>query len=176
MLSYARSYKGNITYKKSDAENTGLKKASINLIIIAQAFHWFNINSAVNEFLKIIKPGGSMCAFWNVREETPFSQEYKKLILKYSKDYKKIPSAKETILAIKKFPGITNIKTISYPYFQKFDLKGLIGRAYSTSYIVYGVDDHQKFKDALNAIFKKYELEGRVEFKYQSLAILWKFS
>ncbi len=38
------------------AEKTSLDNESVDVIIVGQAFHWFNINEAKSEFLRILKP------------------------------------------------------------------------------------------------------------------------
>jgi SAM-dependent methyltransferase len=40
------------------AENTGLADASVDMIAIGRALHWFNIDAALPEFHRILKPGG----------------------------------------------------------------------------------------------------------------------
>jgi ubiquinone/menaquinone biosynthesis C-methylase UbiE len=47
------------------AEATGLETASIDLIVVGQALHWFNPVRAGAEFARIIKPGGWLAAVEN---------------------------------------------------------------------------------------------------------------
>ncbi len=49
-----------IKYHVSSAENSNLKNESIDLINVAAAIHWFDINSFNAEALRVIRPGGIM--------------------------------------------------------------------------------------------------------------------
>lgn len=162
-------------YQKGDSEHTTLPDNSIDLVISAQAFHWFHIPKTLKEFKRILIPGGFCCAFWNVREDVPIANEYKKILKKYSTDYEKTPKALDTINAMKQDQNITNVKEAAFLTSQKLDLDGLIGRAYSTSYVAKGVKDRKGFKQALAELFKKYQIGERVKFPYKTVAICWQF-
>ena len=74
------------------AENTNLADSSIDFVIAAQAFHWFDADKTRDEFRRILKPGGYVALIWNERQldTTEFLREYEKLLLKYAKDYEKV--------------------------------------------------------------------------------------
>jgi SAM-dependent methyltransferase len=67
------------------AESTGLDPASFDLATAAQAFHWFDKPAALAEMARIVRPGGGIALFWNVREETrsPFVADYHELLERY---------------------------------------------------------------------------------------------
>jgi SAM-dependent methyltransferase len=64
------------------AEATGLSPASADLATAAQAFHWFDHAAAVAEMARIIRPGGGVALFWNVRdaERSSFVADYHALL------------------------------------------------------------------------------------------------
>ena len=70
------------------AEATGLAPASADLATAAQAFHWFDKDAALTEIARIVRPGGGLALFWNVRDETrsPFVAEYHALLERYVGD------------------------------------------------------------------------------------------
>lgn len=175
MLADAIKRGGAASYQKGDAQDSGLQNESVDLVISAQAFHWFDIRQTMTELRRIVRPNGFCCAFWNVREGTPFVKDYEHLLKQYSNDYQKTPKASETINIIKNFPIIKSAKEAQFPNSQEFDLAGLIGRAYSTSYVAHGVKDHDNFKQALADLFGKYQSQGKVTVVYKTLAICWKF-
>lgn len=45
------------------AENPSIRNASVDLITVAQAFHWFQQDEFFAEALHVLKPGGVL-AFW----------------------------------------------------------------------------------------------------------------
>jgi ubiquinone/menaquinone biosynthesis C-methylase UbiE len=53
----------NITYKKESAEQSSLADASVDLITIAQAIHWFHFQSFYKEVKRVAKPNAIIAAF-----------------------------------------------------------------------------------------------------------------
>jgi len=49
------------------AEATTLREQSIDLVTAAQAFHWFEVDAARRECLRILKPHGQVALIWNDR-------------------------------------------------------------------------------------------------------------
>ena len=47
------------------AEATGLPDDSVDLITVAQAFHWLDAEEFKREALRILRPGGSVAIVWN---------------------------------------------------------------------------------------------------------------
>ncbi len=52
------------------AERIPLAPNSMDTLIAAQAFHWFDGPSAIAEFARVLKPGGTLCLIWNARDES----------------------------------------------------------------------------------------------------------
>ena len=52
------------------AEATGLGSGSLGAIVCAQAFHWFSSRATLDEFARVLKPGGRLGLVWNVRDES----------------------------------------------------------------------------------------------------------
>lgn len=52
-----------ITYRHSEAEDSGLADASVDLVTVAQALHWFNLKSFYPEVKRVLRPGG-VIAVW----------------------------------------------------------------------------------------------------------------
>jgi SAM-dependent methyltransferase len=56
------------------AEATGLADRCAAAVTVAQAFHWFDGPAALTEIHRILRPGGSLALFWNVRDFANLTQ------------------------------------------------------------------------------------------------------
>src|SRR5262245_51679315 len=73
------------------AENTSLEQESVDVVIAAQAFHWFDVPAARQEFSRILKPPARVVLLWNtLRTDTPFLSDYEELLQRYSVDYSQV--------------------------------------------------------------------------------------
>jgi len=52
------------------AENIPLDDASVDVVVCAQAFHWFANQATLSEIHRVLRPGGRLGLIWNVRDET----------------------------------------------------------------------------------------------------------
>ena len=71
------------------AEATQLPEASVDLVLAAQAFHWFEPQATGLEWRRILKPPGWVVLLWNARRLTgsPFLEGYERLLLEFATDY-----------------------------------------------------------------------------------------
>ena len=59
-----------VTVVDGTAEDTGLDDNSVDTVVAAQAFHWFDHDAALAEIERILRPDGFVVCVWNVRDET----------------------------------------------------------------------------------------------------------
>ncbi|MHB8893226.1 MAG: class I SAM-dependent methyltransferase, partial [Candidatus Limnocylindrales bacterium] len=52
------------------AEDIPLPAASVDAVVVAQAFHWFDAVRALSEIHRVLRPGGSLVLIWNLRDES----------------------------------------------------------------------------------------------------------
>lgn len=52
------------------AESIPLPDESVDVVTVAQAFHWFRFDEALAEIARVLQPGGSLALLWNRRDES----------------------------------------------------------------------------------------------------------
>lgn len=154
---------------KGTAEATTLDAGSIDLVVAAQAFHWFDRDRARAELARILAPNGVCALVWNDRRvDPPFLGEYEDALLRLGIDYAKVRHqnvSDEVIRAWFRNPCTHE----SVPNHQDFDRDGLIGRALSSSYVPKrGQPNHDELMAELDRIFTAYAENGRVRFAYDT--------
>lgn len=150
------------------AEQTGLADDSVNLVTVAQAYHWFDPEPTTTEFLRILKPGGTICLLWNLRDnQSDWMRDYEQLLIDFGTDYLTV-APEHTITAITHF----NQRPLSKAYFanqQRLNRQQLTSRLLSCSYIP--SEDHPDFQammDRLESIYQRHQQNGWVTFLYQT--------
>lgn len=152
------------------SSETTLGDASIDVVMAAQAFHWFDPVPTGREFRRILKPGGWVALMWNERQldTTPFLVEYEKLLLKFANDYTKVrhDNINETTLG-EFFQG--EFHTATFANKQVLDFEGIKGRVSSSSYMPSGKDPkHSTMVKELQTLFDKHAENDRISVFYDT--------
>jgi SAM-dependent methyltransferase len=166
----AERYAGRFVSVDGRAEATGLDDRSVDLVFAAQAFHWFDHEACRREFLRILRPEGSVALVWNDRstDGSPFLVAYEALLREHSVDYEKV-SHRDTISGdvLRTFFRPAGYRALSFDSFQDFDRDGLIGRARSSSYVPGpSHPGYARFFSELERIYETYAVNGIVRFEY----------
>ncbi len=152
------------------AEATGLPDASVDLVIAAQAFHWFNAVAARKEFARITGGDHDCALIWNTRrlESTPFLRDYEGLLHRFGTDYAQIQQRTVDPARLDAFFDRA-YETHRLYNEQRFDLDGLRGRVLSSSYTP-GPDhpQHGPMLAALDQLFATHQHDGVVTFEYDT--------
>lgn len=154
------------------AEATTLPDKSMDLITAGQAFHWFDCGKARQEFLRILKPQGWIALIWNDRNISahPFFKAYEQLLKTYATDYEAVGHKHTDTELFGSFFGAGAFKVATFPNEQVFDYEGLQGRLLSSSYAPEpGHPKHVPMLEELSAIFKQYQMNGKVTFQYDTV-------
>lgn len=154
------------------AEKTGLESNSVDVVICAQAFHWFNNDAFKNECKRILKPNGHVVLMWNDRRttSTDFLKVYEDFLQMFGTDYKEINHKNtQEKSQFDKFFGVGNYKECSFYNFQDVDFAGLKGRVLSSSYMPNeGHKDFEFMIYCLKKIFMRYQENGLVRLDYDT--------
>jgi SAM-dependent methyltransferase len=160
----------NFTVVDGTSESTTLDDASVNFVVAAQAFHWFEPDKTRSEFRRILKPGGRIVLIWNERQldTTPFLIEYEQLLLKYATDYTKVRHENVDALRLGGFfQG--NYGSAVFENVQVHDFEGIKGRMFSSSYMPSETDaGAEQLTGELRQLFAKHAENGKIRVIYDT--------
>lgn len=171
------AYGGNDRFKSinAQAEATTLADASVDWIVAAQAFHWFDVEKCRVEFRRILKRGGQAALLWNDRrDDSAFLKGYDALLKEFAIDYEAIDHRHaESDGRIERLfaPGAPMRRV--FPNHQDFDFDGLRGRVLSSSYMPSA--DHPRYGamiEALQRLYDTHQRDDSVRFAYDTKLFL----
>lgn len=157
------------------AESTGLPDQSVEFIVCAQAFHWFDRLAAQTEFRRILQPGGRVILIWNSRltNGTSFREEYDQLLHTYGTDYEKVNHKNISQTMLLSFFKEGTMREVRFRMSQEFDFEGLRGRLLSSSYSPEpGQPNYNPMMTELRNLFDRNNQDGFVLFDYET-EIFW---
>ncbi len=157
------------------AETTTLANASVDLVVCAQAFHWFDPGATRVEWKRILRPGGFALIVWNTRRlsGTPFLEGYEKLLHEFGLDYRAVAERHPDDDAMRHWFGAGLVATARLDHQQTLDFEGLRGRLLSSSYAPRaGHPRHAPMMAALRKLFDATSEHGRIRFDYDTRAFL----
>jgi hypothetical protein len=151
------------------AEATTLGGSSVDLLIAAQAFHWFDIAPARAEALRILKRPPHAALIWNDRISTgsAFAEGYEQLLLDFGIDYASIRHRHAHEDSVAEFFGHREFRVASFPNPTVLDWDTLVARANSASYVP--KPDHPNYAPMsarLRRLFDESRRDGRVTMDY----------
>jgi SAM-dependent methyltransferase len=149
-------------------EATTLMDNSVDLITVAQAFHWMDATAAKIEFKRILRPGGAICLLWNIlTPETTFEEKYEMIKEKYGRDYIRIRKSHQPDLAAFFEPKAVHV--VKFPHSRLLNAVALNGLIASSSFMPSPADaDHDEMTDEINKLFIAHEQNGLVRLHYQT--------
>lgn len=155
------------------AESTTLPDQSVDLVVAAQAFHWFDHSLAAQECARILRPPRNAVVVWNVRklDTTPFLHEYEQLLLDCGSDYAAVRHENVTPEILDRFFR-HGFDTFVMPNEQTFDYAGLEGRLLSSSYAPDQGERHAEMLQRLRELFHRRNEDGLVRIEYDTVLYL----
>lgn len=153
------------------ADATGLPDASVDLAVVAQAFHWFDPQATRHEFRRILRAGGLVVIFWNSRKLTgmPFLDGYEALLKRYGTDYAAVAERHADDEAMRAWFGPGLRGEAHFAHGQRLDFDALLGRLLSSSYVPRpGHPHHAPMKQALRELFDACAEHGVVSLDYDT--------
>ncbi|HSC39893.1 MAG TPA: class I SAM-dependent methyltransferase [Chitinophagaceae bacterium] len=161
------SYPGFIS-RKHTAEQTGLRSHSVDLITVAQAFHWMDPDATKKEFARILKPGGHIVLAWNLRlHQSPFMKAHHALKEKYRTEA--TPARSEDESTLRSFFEPAPMQVTRFENNQRLTFEELKGQLLSASYIpLPGHPQYEEMIAALAELFVTHNQQGFVTMEHET--------
>lgn len=163
-----------ISWLPGTATATGLGTAAVDLLVVAQAFHWFDPPPTLREFARALRPGGRLAIVWNHRSrDDAFTLGYRHALEAIDGEAPAERSSFDptVVAASGRFCGYRKVEV---RYAQPVDLEALIGRARSTSTVPKSGPRWDQLLHLLTALHARYaDAAGLASFVYRTDVHLW---
>lgn len=153
------------------AESTGLDAACADLVIAAQAFHWFDVEAARKEALRILRRPPRAALIWNDRrtEGSEFARGYEQLLLRFGTEYRAVQERHTQVDRLERFFGHARWRTIGIAHSTPLDFDTLAERLNSASYVPSPADPrHGPMMQALRELFAGTARAGMVSMEFET--------
>ncbi|HTU49908.1 MAG TPA: class I SAM-dependent methyltransferase [Acidobacteriaceae bacterium] len=169
-----RSEYPKLTCIDGSAEATTLPDHCADFVTVGQALHWFHLERARAEFVRILQPGGWCAVIYNERrvDGDAFHDGYERILREFGTDYESVRSKyphQEKLADFFRYSHATPpaVQQASFPNSQKFNLVGLMGRILSSSYMPQ--PEHPRYagmQRGIEELFSQCQQSGRVRLEY----------
>ncbi|OLV15895.1 class I SAM-dependent methyltransferase [Deinococcus marmoris] len=164
---------GRLRVYDGTSEATSLASASVSLITAAQAAHWFDPPPTVQEFRRVLTPGGQVLLVWNDWRgvDTPFNAVYREVVTQFSREDGELISRVPEQELPRLMPGGFDVQTFDNPVpFTQGRLRALAG---SVSYLPSPSDPgFAAVVQQLDAAFETHSAGDQVTLTYRTHAYL----
>jgi ubiquinone/menaquinone biosynthesis C-methylase UbiE len=167
----------NIRTIESPGEATGLADESLDLVTLAQSFHWMDRTASLKEASRILKPNKHLVLLWNqvINTQDDYYKEISALIRRYNNSYKggaDILSAdfQNTIDDSKLFGPL---ERFTFEFEVRNSFESYVGFLLSKSYIGMGIPSAEMphFIEAAHQVLKNAFPNGEVIEQYETVML-----
>jgi SAM-dependent methyltransferase len=144
------------------AEAIPLPDSSVDVVVSAQAFHWFDHDDALPDIARVLRPGGRIALVWNSRDDgDPWMAQLSAII------------GNETIEESDVVPVLDSsglfgpVETAMFAFEQVLERDGLLDLVLSRSYLAkLPAPEREPVLDAVGALYDETAVDGGVRLAY----------
>lgn len=156
-----------VRWHKGTAESTGLADGVCDVVVAAQAFHWFHAGAALREFARLLRAGGRAAVVWNAGDMTQaVARGYYNVVYSAGENARRVRDERAFVDPFVGLAGWSSQPDVEIKFVQRHDLEGLIGRAMSASYVPKEGEGRDRVLAGLRALFHEHAIAGEVELAY----------
>lgn len=150
------------TALSGSAEAIALPDASADVVVCAQAFHWFEHAAALPEIARVLRPAGRLALVWNVRDDRePWVAKLSEVI---DRESVVDEDSDEKVAASGLFQPL---KRAMFAFRQRLDRATLHELVLSRSYCaVRTAEERAPVFEAVDGIFDEHAVDGMIELPY----------
>lgn len=152
------------------SDRTTLRAESVDFVVAAQAFHWFDAEKTRVECKRILREKGFVALIWNERQldATDFLRAYERLLIEFGNDYEQIRHDNIDEKILRRFFQ-TEFRRKTFENVQTLNFAGLKGRMLSASYMPTAGDfNYEKMIGELELLFAEYAKDGKINILYDT--------
>lgn len=133
MLAVLRTRLPDVPTSESGAEEIPLPDQSVDVVVVAQAFHWFDHDVALPEIARVLRPGGAVALTWNNRDaRIPWVRKLWDLLGDQPTVRQRTDDATEALVQSDLF-GFVDRQ--DFPYWQDINRESILDLVASRSYV-----------------------------------------
>ena len=147
-------------------ENTGLAGNSVDLITVAQAFHWLDEERFKTEACRILRPGGKVAIIWNTSVKDEFTRARDRVCQTFCPRFRAGHAGKRSVEEGDDFllnHYFSKVEFASFPNPFVMDQEMFEGNMRSRSYALSPEHTgYENFMAELRLVFERYAVNGVV--------------
>ena len=158
------------------AEATGVRTGSIDLVTVGRAFHWFDQARAMEEFRRMLKPGGWVVVLANRRSQGPSAQAeaYEALLLEHGTDYDRVKPGYKSYEGLRPYGEAASFE-VTTRGLERLTLQAFLGQTQSYSMApLPGRVKYAGMQAALHAFFAQWAVNGLLQMETECRVAGWR--
>lgn len=151
MLAHLQRQAPGVRTEVASAEEIPVPSRSVDVVVCAQSFHWFDHDRAMPEIARVLRPGGRLALVWNHRDNgIPWVRRLERII--GEKDERE-----ENIRPLMETQHFGWVEQKQFRFWQSLDADLLVDLVRSRSYVaVLAEDERARVLDRVRELYDDY--------------------